>query len=649
MDGNLGDAIDGEVNWAQKSYAIGTGDHVLRWRYVKDSSDSAGADAGWVDGIQLKMSEPLWTSRYPEMRGDAAMAFDSARGRIVMQGGDFSGNFADTWEWDGSRWSLIQTSAPFLRRTAHAMAYDSLHEKIVVFGGYGTQTLGDTLEYDGEVWRQRPIPGPPARNNSAMVYDSYRSKVVLFGGNLGNGTISCYADTWEYDGLQWSQKFIAGPSARGKHAMAYDSSRHVTVLFGGALGGTRYGDTWEYNGSTWTMVTNTGPPAREDHVMAYDVQRGQVVLHGGRNSTSSFRDIWEWDGAKWRERTFGFSPWNNLQSAMAYDTVRGEMLLWIKEGRTYTYNGTNWRDRTWYWPTAENGAGMAFDSSRGKVVLFGGQTNPGEILDETREWAGGWTKRSLAGPPARWNHSMAYDSLRRRTIVFGGNSSTVGVYPSTRFGDTWEFDGVSWTKPAETGPVARDEAAMAFDPRRGKTVLYGGNTHEVSLDDTWEWDGTTWEQIAVSGPGRLWGHAMTYDTTSGTVVLYGGHSPVAGDSDETWAYDGSQWTRIATSGPGGRVRHAMAYDPGTKQIVLFGGAGNGSLKLGDMWTFDGGSWKEVYPPIVSPNARTRHRMVFNSLRWKIFLYGGEYMAPGGYGWEFRDPAAQIPPSALGVH
>ncbi len=43
--------ISGTVDWQQKSNAIPSGSHVVRWRYTKDSSVSSGQDRGWVDQV----------------------------------------------------------------------------------------------------------------------------------------------------------------------------------------------------------------------------------------------------------------------------------------------------------------------------------------------------------------------------------------------------------------------------------------------------------------------------------------------------------------------------------------------------------------------------------------------------------------------
>lgn len=44
----------------------------------------------------------------PSRRGSPAMGYDPVRKRIVLYGGfDSSGDFGDTWEWDGQQWSCM--------------------------------------------------------------------------------------------------------------------------------------------------------------------------------------------------------------------------------------------------------------------------------------------------------------------------------------------------------------------------------------------------------------------------------------------------------------------------------------------------------------------------------------------------------------
>ena len=106
-------------------------------------------------------------------------------------------------------------------------------------------------------------------------------------------------DTWEWDGLTWSQVASTGPTPRYFHAMAYDSQRGRSVLFGGSgITVAFFGDTWEWDGSTWVQVSASGPSARYLPALVFDSLRGRTVLFGGVNSTNGhLGDAWEWSGS----------------------------------------------------------------------------------------------------------------------------------------------------------------------------------------------------------------------------------------------------------------------------------------------------------------------------------------------------------------
>ena len=48
--------ISGYVDWQQKSYAISSGTHTLKWAYTKNWSVSVGSDAGWLDRVVYTLS-----------------------------------------------------------------------------------------------------------------------------------------------------------------------------------------------------------------------------------------------------------------------------------------------------------------------------------------------------------------------------------------------------------------------------------------------------------------------------------------------------------------------------------------------------------------------------------------------------------------
>src|SRR5262249_41604748 len=173
---------------------------------------------------------------------------------------------SDTWEWDGSAWTLRASNGPS-PRSLFGMAYDSARRVSVVFGGGVASGFdGETWEWNGNIWVKRASSGPPPRIDHAMTYDSKRGVSVMFGGDIESPghTVTLDGGTWEWDGASWSAR-SALPPARSGHAMAYDSARRVTVLFAGYAapdGGVPDQGTWEWDGNLWQKRSDTGPTAR---------------------------------------------------------------------------------------------------------------------------------------------------------------------------------------------------------------------------------------------------------------------------------------------------------------------------------------------------------------------------------------------------
>lgn len=298
-------------------------------------------------------------------------------------------------------WTKKQHTGP-KPRMGQGVAFDSARGRVVLFGGDSLrpQPFSDTWEWDGEYWTQMSDIGPSARSFHAMAYDSTRKCTVLFGGRNQGGP---FQDTWEWNGEDWTQVSGEGPAARVGHSLVFDANRLRTVLFGGDVPGVRLlRDTWEWNGDAWTQAEDTGPPARRLAAAAFDATRKRLVLFGGDPGAAGMGDTWEWDGAMWTQ-VADFGP----------------------EPRT--------------------GAAMAFKQDR--IALFGGiasssPPNP-VVFGSTWEWNGThWTQRQDIGPEARWGHGMAYDSVRNHIVLYGGLPVVLdvgGPDPVDRlFGDTWE-------------------------------------------------------------------------------------------------------------------------------------------------------------------------------------------------------------------
>jgi hypothetical protein len=145
------------------------------------------------------------------------------------------------------------------------------------------------------LWTQKQDVGPGERNSHAMAYDSIRGFTVLFGGADPDGNL--FGDTWEWDGENWTQMQDVGPSPRFYSAMAFDAERKQTLLFGGELNQLPtpvFADTWAWDGQAWTQLADSGPAGRAGHTLAYDSHRQRTVLFGGMTVGGvSVTDTWE--------------------------------------------------------------------------------------------------------------------------------------------------------------------------------------------------------------------------------------------------------------------------------------------------------------------------------------------------------------------
>jgi hypothetical protein len=228
-------------------------------------------------------------------------------------------------------------------------------------------------------------------------------------------------------------------------------------------------------------------------------------------------------------------------------------------------------------------------------VLFGGSFGGGSETDQTWTWDGSdWTQaRPASSPPARFGAGIAYDSARAEVVLFGGGTRGAGL------GDTWTWNGSTWTQQSPAiSPPPRAWPAMTYDRTSSLVILFGGVANDgTPLSDTWAWDGRTWRPVNPSHrPPARYGAAFAYDTGRATGILFGACCPgTNGGLNDTWAWDGTDWTELhPAASPPPRAYACMAYDLDSGDLVLFGGLGyaSGGQALGDTWLWDGSGWTE---------------------------------------------------------
>jgi len=350
------------------------------WLWMEECDDGNNVDG---DGCSASCTlEPVLCGNAVLDPGEAC-----DDGNLSSHDGCSSGCTLESLTWIEPTYAVAPPA-----RGLHAAAFDSARGRMVIFGGVyddnGLQTLGDTWELGGNQWYEgQPAVSPSARSEAAMVYDAARGVSVLFGGTNSPGQ-GALADTWEYDGVSWTQITTSTvPPARRAHAMVYDAGRGVTVLFGGqgTAAGDLMNDTWEYDGVNWVAsYPLSKPPSRQSHALVYNVSIGQIMLFGGSAGGSPFDDTWTYEGSRWSQ-------------------------VWTTSA-----------------PAARSYHAMTYDSQRDRTVLFGGHDYSQGPLPESWEFGNwDWSTATPAAQPTTWYyHSLVYDSVDNRVLIFGGYNGT---------------------------------------------------------------------------------------------------------------------------------------------------------------------------------------------------------------------------------
>ncbi|MEM7203089.1 MAG: hypothetical protein AAF628_22705 [Planctomycetota bacterium] len=254
-------------------------------------------------------------------------------------------------------------------RASHAMAYDSARGVVVVFGGSsGLGATNDTLEWNGSEWIQlEPLDRPPPLLDSAMAYDEALGQCVLFGGSDGSTTFGTDG-MWAWDGANWTELHPrTRPPIRHSEALVFDSARQVLVLFGGRTAGVRLTDTWEWDGTNWTELAVAGPPFGETKTSTFDSLRARTLVVGG---TVTPHDMWSWDGSVWEN--LGPTPGG---STMAYDARRDRVVLFynlfFQTWQTSEFDGVEWTTLSHINPPSTRAPPLVYDEQRGVIVAAG--------------------------------------------------------------------------------------------------------------------------------------------------------------------------------------------------------------------------------------------------------------------------------------
>lgn len=517
--------------------------------------------------------------------------------------GDSGARLGDTWEWDGTSWSLAAPADPNGQlaprpRFHPALVHDTALGRTVLSGGSAGEhaILGDTWEWDGLTWTPVEGSGPEAgRYDAAATYDELRRHVVLFGGvaaRTPGGRPQVMSDTWKREGGAWvrvdpghtdvlGEPWERPPRWGGFLTTTYDSHRSRVVLFG-----TREpaadGEIWEWNGRYWSLAVPAVPQEAEwageeftGWAIAYDAARRQTVVFGGTLTPSH---TWIWDGT-------------NLRRAVPEDP----------EG-----DGN---------PISCGGQSLAFDQVRGRMLL-----SWGVLSWDIWEWDGvSWARipGELPGVPAPcgwcWG-GLAFDALAGLVTLYGGNLCSLpqGCVEDGLF---WSWDGTTWSSVAPTDPEGdgspdgrpnrRLDGRIVHDESRGRLQLLDDSrvwspTPGSSWSGLWEWTGRSFSKVPTADPeGDGNPHArgpLAYDSANARSVFVPKFADPPGGA---WLWDSGVASRpahlLAVSLHGTRTLPANHYES-LQVAFVSGGAGvpDGQPTSGaELLSWQDGRWHQV--------------------------------------------------------
>jgi len=302
-----------------------------------------------------------------------------------------------------------------------------------------------------------------------------------------------------------------------------------------------------------------GPVSGPGYTAADDPAAGQIVVFGG---VDTYGTTWVWEGGHWALARPGTSPPGRSAATSAYDPVTRTVMLYggqLQRGEmvddTWSWNGDGWRE-------LDAGAGhppssgvIAWDSSLNEMVLVAGPVTNSTY--ETWEWTGSRWKQDSDGDFVGYGTALAFDPISRTLIAVTSSgpdeSSTV----------TLQWQGSAWHRmqlmldPTIAAHPSATVAALALDPMVGRLLLTCAAAGPGAASDEWIWDGTKWTlAAAVQLPASS--YAEIADPRDARTLLIGSLVPTTPEAPELihiWAWDGAAWRRqdlAAASSTGSR-------------------------------------------------------------------------------------------------
>jgi hypothetical protein len=144
----------------------------------------------------------------------------------------------------------------------------------------------------------------------------------------------------------------------------------------------------------------------------------------------------------------------------------------------------------------------------------------------------------------------------------------------------------------------------------------------------------TWSELVIDS---RWSHSAVYDPAGDRLVVFGGVDSSNRYLNDVWVLPlagAPAWYRLNPTGtpPAARYGASMVYDPRRQRVVIFGGrSGSSPYFFNDVWALSltgAAPWIELTPAGTPPTARHSASAIYDSIRDRVVVFGGETLATG---------------------
>lgn len=272
---------------------------------------------------------PTSATGEPRSGGLFSVADDLATHEVVLFGG--VGSYADTWLWNGTRWSQAHPSTSPPGRFGASAAYDPDTRTVLLFGGRTEprMPIHDTWGWNGTSWQalDSGAGGPAPGTGSDMAWDGALHEMVL---TTESGVLGEPGSTWVWAGTHWRHPADAHLPAGAFYTPMWFDPKTRSLLAVGCCEGPppstgAVNTTWRWDGSAWSLLPTPSRSPVDASTMALDPMLGSLVLCACGSPVPPEPRVLSWDGSGWGSIAAEALPVEH--GVEITDIDRGQLLL----------------------------------------------------------------------------------------------------------------------------------------------------------------------------------------------------------------------------------------------------------------------------------------------------------------------------------